>query len=66
MDPSGKRYLIPICSFALRKKHEKTIQFCILYGGYGKYMKILGAILNTILVGGIPTPLKNDGVRQLG
>jgi len=23
-------------------------------------------LYNTILVGGIPTPLKNDGVRQLG
>ena len=45
---------------------KKITQSCIPYGGYRKYMKILGAILNTILVGGIPTPLKNDGVRQLG
>ena len=33
---------------------------------YGSYMVIIWLMMVNNLVGGIPTPLKNDGVRQLG
>ena len=34
---------------------------------YGYYMVIIWLMMvNDHLVGGVPSPLKNDGVRQLG
>ena len=34
---------------------------------YGYYMVIIWLMMvNNHLVGGVPSPLKNDGVRQLG
>jgi hypothetical protein len=39
----------------------------IIWLVYGYYMVVVWLMMaNNNLIGGIPTPLKNDGVRQLG